>query len=37
VIGEEYGREREDAERVWVLDPIDGTAPSWRGARSSAL
>jgi len=25
VIGEEYGREREDAERVWVLDPIDGT------------
>lgn len=25
IIGEEYGREREDAERVWVLDPIDGT------------
>jgi inositol-phosphate phosphatase/L-galactose 1-phosphate phosphatase/histidinol-phosphatase len=25
VIGEEYGREREDAEFVWVLDPIDGT------------
>jgi len=25
VIGEEYGREGEDAERVWVLDPIDGT------------
>jgi inositol-phosphate phosphatase / L-galactose 1-phosphate phosphatase / histidinol-phosphatase len=25
VIGEEYGRDREDAERVWVLDPIDGT------------
>jgi inositol-phosphate phosphatase / L-galactose 1-phosphate phosphatase / histidinol-phosphatase len=25
VIGEEYGAEREDAERVWVLDPIDGT------------
>ena len=25
VIGEEYGREREDAPRVWVLDPIDGT------------
>lgn len=25
VIGEEYGRERGDAERVWVLDPIDGT------------
>lgn len=25
IIGEEYGVEREDAERVWVLDPIDGT------------
>src|SRR5215469_5457078 len=25
IIGEEYGREREDAEFVWVLDPIDGT------------
>jgi len=25
IIGEEYGREREDAERIWVLDPIDGT------------
>jgi histidinol phosphatase-like enzyme (inositol monophosphatase family) len=25
VIGEEYGRDRADAERVWVLDPIDGT------------
>jgi inositol-phosphate phosphatase/L-galactose 1-phosphate phosphatase/histidinol-phosphatase len=25
IIGEEYGREREDAELVWVLDPIDGT------------
>lgn len=25
VIGEEHGRAREDAERVWVLDPIDGT------------
>lgn len=25
VIGEEFGREREDAEFVWVLDPIDGT------------
>ncbi len=25
IIGEEYGREREDAEWVWVLDPIDGT------------
>ncbi|MFN7192062.1 MAG: inositol monophosphatase family protein, partial [Rhodospirillales bacterium] len=25
IIGEEYGRERTDASRVWVLDPIDGT------------
>jgi inositol-phosphate phosphatase/L-galactose 1-phosphate phosphatase/histidinol-phosphatase len=25
IIGEEFGREREDAEFVWVLDPIDGT------------
>jgi len=25
MIGEEYGPERADAERVWVLDPIDGT------------
>ncbi len=25
VIGEELGRTREDAEVVWVLDPIDGT------------
>ena len=25
IIGEEYGAENEDAEFVWVLDPIDGT------------
>jgi histidinol phosphatase-like enzyme (inositol monophosphatase family) len=25
IIGEEYGSVREDAERVWILDPIDGT------------
>ncbi len=25
IIGEEYGAVREDAERVWILDPIDGT------------
>ncbi len=25
IIGEEYGNERDDAEFVWVLDPIDGT------------
>ena len=25
IIGEEYGAMRERAERVWVLDPIDGT------------
>ena len=25
IIGEEYGSVREGAERVWILDPIDGT------------
>ncbi|KZL23297.1 histidinol-phosphatase [Pseudovibrio sp. WM33] len=25
IIGEEYGKIREDAENVWVLDPVDGT------------
>jgi len=25
IVGEEFGSEREDAEYVWVLDPIDGT------------
>jgi inositol-phosphate phosphatase / L-galactose 1-phosphate phosphatase / histidinol-phosphatase len=25
IVGEEYGRVREDAEYIWVLDPIDGT------------
>lgn len=25
IIGEEFGRENEDADVVWVLDPIDGT------------
>ena len=25
IVGEEYGSEREDAEFVWVLDPVDGT------------
>ncbi len=25
IIGEEYGSENEDAEWVWVLDPVDGT------------
>jgi inositol-phosphate phosphatase/L-galactose 1-phosphate phosphatase/histidinol-phosphatase len=25
IVGEEYGSERDDAEFVWVLDPIDGT------------
>ncbi len=35
VVGEEFGNEREDAEYVWVLDPIDGTRafiaglPTW--------
>lgn len=27
ILGEEWGSERLDAEHVWVLDPIDGTAP----------
>jgi histidinol phosphatase-like enzyme (inositol monophosphatase family) len=25
IIGEEYGKEKDDAEFVWVIDPIDGT------------
>ena len=25
VVGEEHGRDRADAEYVWVLDPVDGT------------
>ncbi len=25
IVGEEFGNERAEAERVWVLDPIDGT------------
>jgi histidinol phosphatase-like enzyme (inositol monophosphatase family) len=25
IFGEEYGRVRDSAERIWVLDPIDGT------------
>jgi myo-inositol-1(or 4)-monophosphatase len=35
IVGEEFGNEREDAEHVWVLDPIDGTRsfisglPTW--------
>ena len=35
IIGEEYGKERPEAEYVWVLDPIDGTKsfisgmPAW--------
>lgn len=35
IVGEEFGTEREDAEYVWVLDPIDGTKsfisgfPTW--------
>jgi myo-inositol-1(or 4)-monophosphatase len=35
IIGEEFGNENEDAEFVWVLDPIDGTRsfisglPTW--------
>src|SRR6266567_3233122 len=35
IVGEEFGKERPDAEYVWVLDPIDGTKsfisgmPAW--------
>lgn len=25
VVGEEYGADREDADHVWVIDPVDGT------------
>ncbi len=25
IVGEEFGSERDDADYVWVLDPIDGT------------
>jgi len=32
IIGEEFGKENEDAEYVWVLDPIDGTKSFISGA-----
>lgn len=31
IIGEEFGKERDDAEFVWVLDPIDGTKTFMHG------
>ena len=31
IIGEEYGTERGDASRTWVLDPIDGTTSFMAG------
>src|SRR3546814_12716450 len=31
IIGEEYGAERPDASRQWVLDPIDGTVSFMAG------
>ncbi|MGB7405998.1 MAG: inositol monophosphatase family protein [Pacificimonas sp.] len=31
IIGEEYGAVRPDADRVWVLDPIDGTVSFMAG------
>jgi myo-inositol-1(or 4)-monophosphatase len=34
IIGEEFGTENEDAEFVWVLDPIDGTKSFISGALS---
>ena len=37
VIGEEYGEDRPEAARVWVIDPIDGDAELHRrGGRCSA-
>ena len=36
IVGEEFGNEREDAEYVWVLDPIDGTKSFIAGFRSGA-
>lgn len=32
ILGEEVGAERPDAEFIWVLDPIDGTAPFIAGS-----
>jgi inositol-phosphate phosphatase / L-galactose 1-phosphate phosphatase / histidinol-phosphatase len=34
IIGEEFGAERADARRVWVLDPIDGTRSFMTGRPS---
>lgn len=34
IIGEEFGKENEDAEYVWILDPIDGTKSFISGALS---
>lgn len=31
IIGEEFGTERGDAKRIWVLDPIDGTTSFMAG------
>ena len=31
IVGEEYGTVRADAERIWVLDPIDGTVSFMAG------
>ena len=36
IVGEEFGSEREDAEYVWVLDPIDGTKSFIADFRSGA-
>jgi len=36
IVGEEFGNEREDAEYVWVLDPIDGTKSFIGDFRSGA-
>jgi len=34
IIGEEFGKENENAEYIWVLDPIDGTKSFISGALS---
>ena len=36
IVGEEFGNEREDADYVWVLDPIDGTKSFIAACRSGA-
>ena len=37
IFGEEFGKERETAEYVWVLDPLDGTRAFVTGRPASDL